>query len=72
VSAESVLRVADLERAIVLVEGQEDRHLLTALKPSWLVFAHNCEPEPYRAPQSEVAPGGDARGVKGSLGEALR
>jgi hypothetical protein len=48
-AAKSVRRIADLERAIVLVEGQEDQHLLTALKPSWIVFGHNCEPDQYRA-----------------------
>jgi hypothetical protein len=48
-SAKSVDRVRQLERAIVVVERQQDQHLLTALRPSWLVFGHNCESEPYRA-----------------------
>jgi hypothetical protein len=48
-SAESVDRVSDLERAIVLTEGQQDEHLPAALRPSWLVFGHNCEPTSYRA-----------------------
>jgi glycosyl transferase family 1 len=44
---ESAQRVAGFERAIVLAETQQDRHLRAAVKPSWLVLAHNCDRAAY-------------------------
>src|SRR4051794_3266993 len=41
-------KLRDLERVVVITEGQADARLRKMLRPSWLVFGHNCEVEWYR------------------------
>jgi hypothetical protein len=41
-------RLRDVERAVIITEGQADDRLKKVLRPKWIVFGHNSVPEDYR------------------------